>query len=61
MGLYPPEYRPALGDAGSLTPVGTFTRGNEPMYGTWFASCDSCPRVMQALHELYSRQEKFIR
>lgn len=57
LGLYPPEHRPAAGSPGALTPIATRTRGEEPMYGAWFSNADSCPRIPQLLHELYSAQE----
>ena len=57
LGLYPPEHRPAAGNPGALTPIATRMRGEEPMYGAWFSNADSCPRIPQLLHELYSAQE----
>ena len=57
LGLYPPEHRPPAGSAESLTPIATHTRGEEPMYGAWFSDADSCPRILQVLHEMYSAQD----
>jgi hypothetical protein len=56
LGLYPVNARAApkngSGSSSHLTPVLTFSRGWEPMYGIWFCSCDSCPRAIQVLHEI---------
>lgn len=58
LGLYPADCR-AAGDEG-LTPITTYSRGYEPMYGTWFSSKESCPRMMQVLHEVYRTQHQWI-
>ena len=60
LGLYPPSTRG--GDAANpvQTPVATTTRGFESMYGVWFSNAESCPRMIQVLHEVYRAQHQWM-